>query len=38
MKITSLYNVIIIIILKALLGLLVDSSPSEMILNMDILY
>lgn len=39
MKITSLYNVIIIIIiLKALLGLLVGSSPSEMILNMDILY
>lgn len=37
MKITSLYNVIIII-LKALLGFLVGSSPSEMILNMDILY
>lgn len=38
MKITPLYNVIIIIILKALLGLLVGSSPSERILNMNILY
>lgn len=37
MKITSLYNVIIII-LKALLGLLVGSSPSERILNMNIMY
>lgn len=38
MKITSLYYITIIIILKALLGRLVGSSPSEIILNMDTLY